>query len=356
MAIIDENLSQEARISEDIDLPFLAGYNGQVNDYLPEGVTRRSESVLGFEKDAALKYCVVASLVLHVALFSWLIRAIDLDSSKAVTKPRPSVTTVRLVEPQPPQKEPEPPPKQASAISNRNHIAKKPRLPKQIPQPKPVARPKAPIGRIAPQEQRLAALSPPMAPEDLVKPEPEKAKKTERNRPKKAKKPATKRPEKPRTLASRSRPRDVRDLDVDLNPTRQEIATALAPNSGSTDFFHEGDQDEVVVDINTRENRFFSYLLYLKKKIQGVWVYPSTAARAGIGGALTLEFSVAKDGRLLFVNLLDSSGHTILDQSAMSAIKSAAPYFPIPARLKAKKLRIRANFNYVTENFFRRIL
>jgi protein TonB len=114
--------------------------------------------------------------------------------------------------------------------------------------------------------------------------------------------------------------------------------------------------EEAVVDINTREDRFFSYLMHLKQKIQGVWVYPQVAARSGLGGSLTVEFSIAKTGDLIAVNLLDSSGHAILDESAMKAIKTAAPYHPFPERLKAQRLRIRANFIYVTSSFFRSIM
>ena len=62
--------------------------------------------------------------------------------------------------------------------------------------------------------------------------------------------------------------------------------------------------EEAVVDINTREDKFFSYMLQLKRKIQGVWVYPASAAQSGLGGSLALEFSIAKNGDLLYVNLL----------------------------------------------------
>ena len=349
--------SQQARIAEDIDESVLTDYNADGVDYLPEGSMQRSESLATYEDDTALKYCIIASVILHVLFFFVLTRAFTDSAKGAVPRPRGQVTQVRLIEPTSPPKKEEPPPKQSSAISDRNHTAVKPRLPKKPPLPT------APIGRKVPLPQRFAALKPPMAPEELVtkpreekprvKPEQERTNKTERARKDKTQKqPSRKRP----TARKPPRKRDLRNLDVDIAPTPAEIARGLAPHSGSPNFYPEGDEDEVVVDINTRENKFFSYLLHLKKKIQGVWVYPSSAARAGIGGSLTLEFSVASNGQLLFVNLLDSSGHAILDQSAMQAIETAAPYFPFPPRMKAKRLRIRANFNYVTGDFFRRIL
>lgn len=346
--------SQHARMSEDIDESVLNGYNTDGFEYLPEGSMQRTQSLATYEQDTALKYCIAASLVLHFLFFLVLIKAVTGVGAGMAAKPKDQVTRVRLIEPQSPPQKKEPPPKHASAISDRNHTAVKPRLPKKPPLPR------APIGKPVPLQQKFAKLTPPRAPEDLVKKPPERSKrdrteKSDRKRDEKTNKKALRERKKPKNMARRSH-KDLRNLDVDIAPTPAEIARGLTPYSGSSDFHPDGDEDEVVVDINTRENKFFSYLLHLKKKIQGVWVYPTSAARAGIGGSLTLEFSVASNGQLLFVNLLDSSGHAVLDRSAMLAIKTAAPYFPFPPRMKAKRLRIRANFNYVTGDFFRRIL
>jgi protein TonB len=159
---------------------------------------------------------------------------------------------------------------------------------------------------------------------------------------------------KPKETAPPAGPRGRKSPQpVDLRPNAAEIARGSF--GGGADFL-QGEADEIVLDINTKEDRFSSYLVHLKQKIQGVWIYPSGAAKAGLGGGLTVEFSIDKSGELLYVNLLDSSGHTILDESAVKAIRTAAPYNPFPARMKAKKLRIRANFIYVTQNFFRNIM
>jgi len=40
----------------------------------------------------------------------------------------------------------------------------------------------------------------------------------------------------------------------------------------------------------------------------------------------------------------------------MKAVKTAAPYYPFPERMRAKRLRIRANFIYVTGGFFRSVM
>lgn len=305
--------------------------------------------------DRLFKICVVVALIIHFLLVAAVPYLQQFAQPNSFLKPGEKVTQVRLIEPQEPQKTVEPPPDEASAISDRDHTAKKEKLPKTPPAPR------APIGHMDAADQRMASLIPPSAPESPVKPEKEKVEKENQTDDLKKKssvdKPAnlTKKQETEPHQESNRMSRSKRK-NIDLRPTPQEIAKGLSHVPGSTDFFPEGDVEEAVVDINTREDKFYSYMLHLKKKIEGVWVYPPSAAKSGLGGILAVEFSIAKDGQLLYVNLLDSSGHTILDESALRAIKSAAPYFPFPPRLQAKRLKIRANFIYVTNNYLRNIM
>lgn len=309
-----------------------------------EGRPQSLKSVDNPAQDKILKYCLIASVVLHVAFFAGIPRLMEITPSKQpLLRPGEKVTSVRLVEPAQEEKKPEPPPEHASAISDRDHTALKERIPKAPPMPQP------PVGRME-HPQRMASLAPPVAPEDLTKHKEEKET-------------AKEAPKDPRLRSSQRKPIDHPEArtkkpptnrPVDLRPTRQDFENGFAAGGGAKDFFPDGDVEEAVVDINTREDRFFSYLMHLKTKIQGVWVYPPVAARAGIGGSLTVEFSIAKTGQLLEVNLLDSSGHNVLDESAIKAIKTAGPYNPFPERLRAQRLRIRANFVYMTSSSFLR--
>jgi periplasmic protein TonB len=315
------------------------------------GGTPVIEPSVADRKDKILKYCVIASCVLHVALFTALPHIAQLAPTKSLLNPGEKVTPVRLVEPRPEEIKPEPPPEQASAISDRNHTAPHERIPKALPAQTP------PLPKMEPVQQQMASLPPPQVPHDLVKPKEETPPKENGHKPAAVEKPQPKNHVKhPDPADQPPKPKSPRNRPLDLRPTPQDIAKGLSPHAGSPDFFPEGDVDEAVLDINTRDDRFASYLLHLKHKIQAVWIYPTVAARSGIGGSLTVEFSIAKTGELLGVNLLDSSGQTILDDSAMKAIKSAAPYNPFPERMRAKRLRIKANFIYVTSNYFRSIM
>lgn len=310
---------------------------------------------------------LIIALLLHLGLFALSQRTSSFMPPKTPLKAGERLQQVRLVELNQPKTKEEPPPEKASAISDRDHTAERIRLPKR-----PTTPPKPP---------RVAALQAPKAPEVFEEPkkpaEPvEKEIEDKRTKaPEKEKEPRTEAPlnesmalEKmpdPTKKREDEKPKAVSRLDpmktavkkgLNLKPTWEELSKGVAAASRPSDYFEEGMVEEAVVDINTREERFYSYLLHLKRKIEGVWVYPRVAAKGGVGGSLTLEFLIAKDGSLMGVNLLDSSGHTVLDEYALRAIKSAAPYHPFPARLKAKRLRIRANFVYLTSRHYRRMM
>jgi len=339
---------QPLDISNDIDVTEDEGY---AEFRIPgfETPMERAHNLEFRDADKYLKYGIIASVLLHLALLTVVPRLGSLAPARAFLKPGEQVTPIRLVEfPNPPEKK-EQPPEKPSAISDRNHTAAKERMPKAPPSPKP------PIGKMEQPRRRIAALAPPVAPEDLLESREESAEK-EPPEPKKAESTPL---DKKRPDGKKRVQRDRKNMDkrrVDLRPTAQEIARAISPPGGPSDFFLEGDVDEAVVDINTREDRFFSYLLHLKRKIERVWIYPRAAAESGLGGQLMVEFLILKNGKLLAVNLLDSSGNSVLDHSALKAIRNAAPYHPFPPRLRAKRLRIRAKFIYITKSFFRRIL
>jgi protein TonB len=306
-----------------------------------------------------LKYGIVFSCILHFAVFVVLPAVAKWPASRSSLRPGEKVTQVRLLEFPTPQEKPEPPPDAASAFSDRNHIAQREQIPLAKPGPRPFA------GKIAPPGPTIAALQPPMAPEELEKPQQEHADpQTRQEEPREKPEPdpveTAEQPKERRAKGKRptspAEKKPSRRSSVDLQPTQQEVARALSGVAGSSDLYLDGAQEEVVVDLNTRDHRFFSYMLHLKRKIESVWVYPRSAEQNGIGGQLTVEFVIAKDGKLIGSTLIDSSGHNILDQAVMTALQSAAPYHPFPPGWGLKRLKIPARFIYVNERYFRRIM
>ena len=67
-----------------------------------------------------------------------------------------------------------------------------------------------------------------------------------------------------------------------------------------------------------------------RKKIEriGNLNYPDEARRQRIYGSLRLLVTINRDGTLYEVQVLESSGHSVLDQAAMRIVRLAAPYAP----------------------------
>jgi protein TonB len=110
--------------------------------------------------------------------------------------------------------------------------------------------------------------------------------------------------------------------------------------------FEPSEDDGEAISLNTKETRYASYFLRIKRQIELAWNYPSEAQRKGITGQLTLRFQISRDGNLMNVRLINGSGYNVLDEAALQAVKSAAPYYPFPVTIDRETLPILANFIY----------
>jgi TonB family protein len=105
-------------------------------------------------------------------------------------------------------------------------------------------------------------------------------------------------------------------------------------------------EGEATVSLDSQDLKYVSYLSKIKRKIEPRWHYPKSAQKVGLQGKLALSFSILRDGHLDRLELLNSSGQSILDEEALNAVRGAAPYFPLPGRLKISRLNIMATFEY----------
>lgn len=109
---------------------------------------------------------------------------------------------------------------------------------------------------------------------------------------------------------------------------------------------NENESDMETVTLDSQELKYASYFLSIKKQIELVWSYPEEAATKGLQGELYLQFVLDRSGKLVDISLIHSSGHEILDYTALGAVKIASPYNPFPETIEKKKLRIIAVFKY----------
>ena len=102
--------------------------------------------------------------------------------------------------------------------------------------------------------------------------------------------------------------------------------------------------------LNAPEIQYISYFASIKRKIELVWDYPQDAKMAGVQGELVVNFVIGPTGRLESLALVAGSGYRILDDEAVRAIRTAAPFDPIPAGYKIPNLQIRGHFVYEMHN------
>jgi protein TonB len=107
------------------------------------------------------------------------------------------------------------------------------------------------------------------------------------------------------------------------------------------------------ISLDDRRPQYLDYLGRLKQRIQREWAYPLEAQRLGLFGELLLVFTVNKEGSLLNLRLVQSSGFPILDNEALRAVRAAAPFDPIPPEMGTEAWNIRGAFNYLGPPRFR---
>lgn len=102
--------------------------------------------------------------------------------------------------------------------------------------------------------------------------------------------------------------------------------------------------------LNTYSWEWAPYIRYLKEKIQQHLYPPQAFTSLGIiHGDAVVRFRIGKDGQLIGVSIVDESGHQSLIDTSVNAIKSAAPYKPLPTDFPITEdfLEITAHFHYL---------
>ncbi len=82
------------------------------------------------------------------------------------------------------------------------------------------------------------------------------------------------------------------------------------------------------------------YFEMVSIRIESAKKYPEIAKKRQIEGRVIVGFIINKDGRVEQTNILKSSGHAFLDQSALNAIKNAVPFPMPPLNLFKEKLKL----------------
>lgn len=104
--------------------------------------------------------------------------------------------------------------------------------------------------------------------------------------------------------------------------------------------------DSQVTDDGTSEKIKNSYLTKIRQRIAQYKKYPTIAKTRSWEGSPKVEFLVLKNGSISQLKLASRSTHDILNQEALSTVKRAAPFLPIPKELNISKIEVSLSLTY----------
>ena len=121
------------------------------------------------------------------------------------------------------------------------------------------------------------------------------------------------------------------DSKPEPKPQPEEIVVDAPPEE------HRKERVEV---IDTREEAMLRYQDMIKQRIEAHRRFPRWARERGFEGTVHLSFIVLVDGQAQDINVVHSSGFNILDDEAVSTVRRASPFSPIPPALNLSRLAI----------------
>lgn len=143
----------------------------------------------------------------------------------------------------------------------------------------------------------------------------------------------------------------LRTYNVELiRPPVKDVDVDDIPDTDTAELHHESrsptEEDQDTISLDTDDERYATYARIIKEGIMRHWKYPPKAREHLLEGRLVAVFSLRRDGQMMKIEVLENSGHEILDDEAVRAISSAAPFPLFPEHITVSRLNIKALFNY----------
>lgn len=115
-----------------------------------------------------------------------------------------------------------------------------------------------------------------------------------------------------------------------------EIASLEAKLDKQRQIYAKRPRIKRLTSLSTSSSSDAYYLNSWRRKIERVGNinYPAEARRKKLYGSLRLMVAVLPDGSLKEIKLLESSGHQVLDDSAIKIVRLASPFAPFPDELR----------------------
>jgi protein TonB len=286
------------------------------------------------------------TLLLAVALHAVVILGVGFtpETHEPEMQPRQNLRVV-LVRPRPKQEKEEDPTELLAQVNNLGSGDSVETEPADVPAPDaPLQEKNAPT--VLPPPPAPAVPSKPAAPTERKTPPAKKAvattQKSSARKPVAQPAPSPKSNAKKRVTAAQllaSRSAEIARLTDELE--RKTVTYAQRPRRKA-------------ISASTTEYKYAAYLEAWRRKVEriGNLNYPDEARRKRLFGDLLLHVAVRADGSVERVRILHSSGHKVLDDSAIRIVKLAAPFAPFPPDIREETdvLDITRTWQFLSSN------
>ena len=122
----------------------------------------------------------------------------------------------------------------------------------------------------------------------------------------------------------------------DIQSLTKEIASLNAKLDRQRQEYAKRPRELVLTSVSTKASADAAYLNEWTRKVEtvGNQNFPKEAISQRITGSLRLQSIVKADGSLIKAEILQSSGHRVLDDAALQIIHRAAPFTPLPPEIR----------------------
>jgi protein TonB len=156
-------------------------------------------------------------------------------------------------------------------------------------------------------------------------------------------------------IDSREGPRPGKVMTVELKTTAEvETPPSASRSRQSAQASHTtktpAGYREDTVALQNPGGPYESYLLQIRRKIEGLWSYPPQALSEKREGNAVIRFTIDADGALTGYYVTSTSGSPVLDEGALAVVRASSPFAPLPAVFNLSRLHVTATFRYRMEN------
>jgi len=129
---------------------------------------------------------------------------------------------------------------------------------------------------------------------------------------------------------------------VDNSEQTQAIAKLMAEMSQQEERFAKRPRIHFIDSLSAKGTVEAEYIYSWSKKLEriGNINFPQKALDLSLSGTLILNTTLDRAGRVVEIQISVSSGSKILDDAAVKIVKLAAPYEPLPKKIRAKYDRL----------------